>query len=151
MISGPSQVEIGSKSGPGGGVQLGRCQRGRSGWEGPCSSSESPHTNLSAGWGSSRCVVQPVLPGLPQRLETAAVQLACSGRGMGFALRFSYPTSANSTSQPQVSPIRGPATILVISQDTCSDNILCKYVSGISVYKIWRVLPRFSGQLFPQK
>ena len=46
MISGPSgrnRVKIGSKSGPGGGVQLGRCRRGRSGWEGPCSSSESPH------------------------------------------------------------------------------------------------------------
>ena len=39
--SGRNQVKIGSESGLGGGVQLGRCRRGRSGWEGPCSSSES--------------------------------------------------------------------------------------------------------------
>ena len=42
MISGRNQVEIGSKSGPGGGVQLGRVGagwEGRSGWGGPCSSS----------------------------------------------------------------------------------------------------------------
>ena len=39
--SGRNRIKIGSKSGPGRGVQLGRRRRGRSGWEGPCSSSES--------------------------------------------------------------------------------------------------------------
>ena len=42
--SGRNRVEIGSKSGPGGGVRVGRCRRGRSGWEGPCDSSESLYT-----------------------------------------------------------------------------------------------------------
>ena len=38
-FSGPNQVDVGSKSGPGGGVRVGRCRRGRSGSGGHCSSS----------------------------------------------------------------------------------------------------------------
>ena len=40
--SGRNRVEIRSESGPGGGVRVGRCRRGRSGCEGPCSSSGKP-------------------------------------------------------------------------------------------------------------
>ena len=42
VISGPNQVDIRSKSGLGGGVQQAVPEGGRSGWEGPCSSSEFP-------------------------------------------------------------------------------------------------------------
>ena len=57
MTAGPSQVEIRSKSGPG--VQLGRYWRGRSGWEGPCSSSESLYIKGKMSTRSLSVILQP--------------------------------------------------------------------------------------------
>ena len=75
MISGRNQAKIGSESGPGGGVQLGRCQRGRSGWGGPCSSSESLYPKA---FPDSSSVLYPFLP-----LKRAS-QLGTSGPSTGF-------------------------------------------------------------------
>ena len=49
-FSGPNQVEIRSKLGPGRGVQLGRCRTRRSGWGGPCSSSGKSLSHGTKAW-----------------------------------------------------------------------------------------------------